>query len=197
MSTVCRFSTITVKEFSHKCQHGLGRWSMVNKIVSTQFVYDPEVNVIAPRPTDWKFSKVSNSRKAVAVVVSRFSRLSYQWIFDAARSSSYFQGWFEFQTCLASSSVDQRCSAPNNPQVKLTSQSRSSSNFDGCWSHGFLVNQRSNPSLIICIFTELQALDLARITNKPQVEWTLQSSNFDGCWSRRFLAHQSPNCQKN
>ena len=28
---------------------------------------DPEVNVIAPRPTDWKFSKVSNSRKAVAV----------------------------------------------------------------------------------------------------------------------------------
>ena len=41
MSTVSRFSLIPVKEFLHKCQQEVGRWSLMGKILSNQFVNAP------------------------------------------------------------------------------------------------------------------------------------------------------------
>ena len=41
MSTVGRFFSIKVKEFHHKCQPGVSRWSIMDKIGSTQFANDP------------------------------------------------------------------------------------------------------------------------------------------------------------
>ena len=32
MSTLCGFSIISAKEFYHKCQAGVGRWSIMGKI---------------------------------------------------------------------------------------------------------------------------------------------------------------------
>ena len=40
MSTVCRFSLITVKEFLHHCQPGVGRRSIMGTIWSTQLKND-------------------------------------------------------------------------------------------------------------------------------------------------------------
>ena len=42
MSTICTFSQITVKGFHQKCQPGVGRWSSMGKIWSTQFVDAPQ-----------------------------------------------------------------------------------------------------------------------------------------------------------
>ena len=41
MSTVCRFSFLIVKEFLHKCQPWVGRWSILGTIWSTQLKNDP------------------------------------------------------------------------------------------------------------------------------------------------------------
>ena len=41
MSIVCRFYLTTVKKFLHKCQPGVGTWTRMGKIWSTQFVNTP------------------------------------------------------------------------------------------------------------------------------------------------------------
>ena len=41
MSTTYKFSLISLKEFLHKCQQGVGRWSIRGKILSTQFMNTP------------------------------------------------------------------------------------------------------------------------------------------------------------
>ena len=40
-STVCRFSYVAVKEFVHKCQHVVGRGSIMEKILLTSFLNTP------------------------------------------------------------------------------------------------------------------------------------------------------------
>ena len=62
MSTVCSFSLITVKEFLHKFQHGVGRWSKKAQILSTELKHVPYVSrvtkVISPYwfiPSEFKW----------------------------------------------------------------------------------------------------------------------------------------------
>ena len=42
ISTVCRFFHITVKEFLHKCQPGVGRWLKMGNNWSMYFLNDPK-----------------------------------------------------------------------------------------------------------------------------------------------------------
>ena len=55
ISTVCRFFLITAKEFCDKWQQGAGRWSIMGKILSTQFLNAPLYRVTLPwhENTQW------------------------------------------------------------------------------------------------------------------------------------------------
>ena len=80
MLTLCRFSLMIVMGFIHKWQLGVGRWSVMGKILSTQFVNAPQYGLNALS----RFTNHMCRKDAVGAGIARMQKSlhkSFKYIF--------------------------------------------------------------------------------------------------------------------